>query len=96
MPVSRDGPSASAASAAATGADSLTSARSAVTGRIRPVPVTVSPTVAPSVQSAPNAASRSRICPAGCEVTAGQSAIVTAPPVTSAAARNGTALERSG
>jgi hypothetical protein len=36
------------------------------------------------------------ICTAGCEVTSGQSAIVTVPPVTTAAARNGTALERSG
>ncbi len=90
-----DGELASAASAASTGVSSATSRRSVVTPRIVPVPRTVIPS-APAAQSAPIAVSTSWICPAACMLCAGQSATVTLPPATRAAARNGAALDISG
>ena len=58
-------------------------------------PVTV--TLSPSRSTvAPNSGSRSSRSSPTCVVSAGQPGIVTLPPVTSAAARNGAALERSG
>src|SRR3954451_21214120 len=95
IPVNREGPSARAASAASTGASSLTSPRSATSGRITPVPVTCSPSAVRATSAPISASSRSSWAP-GWVVTTGQSRTVTRPPVTSAAARKGAALERSG
>ena len=60
-----------------------------------PDPVTVSPS-GPDETAPPIRVSTSRIASAGCSESDGQSLIVTEPPVTSAAARNGPALDRSG
>ena len=62
---------------------------------IRPVPEIVSPS-GPTEHRAPIRPSTSRIAPAACRLSRGQSGMVTVPPVTSAAARNGPALDRSG
>ena len=94
-PVKTEGDSATAAAAVSTGASSLTSHRSAVMPLIRPVPVMVSPST-PTSHRAPIRVSTSRIAPAACRLSRGQSPMVTVPPVTSAAARNGPALDRSG
>ena len=95
-PRSRDGESASAASAASTGVSSLTSDRSASRPCIVPVPRTVSPAVVEGHLAAHRgAAGRAAGRPAGwcCAASPGT---VTSPPVTSAAARNGAAPDRSG
>ena len=94
-PVNSDGDSATAATAVSTGASSLTSRRSAAMPWMRPVPVIVIPP-APNSHRAPIRVSTSRIGPAACRLSAGQSGIVIVPAVTSAAARNGPALDRSG
>ena len=94
-PVKTDGDSATAAAAVSTGVSSLTSRRSAVMPRTLPPPVTVSPS-APTSHRAPIRVSTSRIAPAACRLSRGQPGMVTVPPVTSAAARNGPALDRSG
>lgn len=62
---------------------------------IRPVPVKVSPRSVSS-QEPPIAVKISRSASPGWVVRSGQSGMVTRPPVTRAAARNGWALERSG
>ena len=95
IPVNSDGLSASAASAVSTGASSLMSRRSAVMPRIRPVP-RISRPLPVSWTAAPISSSTPRIWPAACRLTDGQPGIVTWPPVTTAAARNGAALDRSG
>src|SRR3954447_24566806 len=95
MPVSREGPSASAHSAASTGASSPTSPGSATSGRIPGPPVTCRPSPVRSTR-APIAVSSRSSCAPGWVVTSGQSRTLTPPPVTSAAARNGAALEISG
>jgi hypothetical protein len=94
-PVKTDGESAIAAAAVSTGASSLTSRKSAVMPQTRPPPRTVSPS-GPTEDRAPIRPSTSRIGPAACRLSRGQSGMVTVPPVTSAAARNGPALDRSG
>ena len=63
--------------------------------RTAPVPETVIPS-APASHRAPIRASTSRIGPAACRLSRGQPGTVSVPPVTSAAARNGPALDRSG
>ena len=93
----RDGASASAASAASTGVSSLTSRRSASSRAIVPGAGDASArrrrgvTVGAHARRAGRAARR----PAGWSPPA-SAARVTVPPVTSAAARNGAALDRSG
>src|SRR5206468_3167051 len=74
---------------------SLTSDRSASSPWMRPVPRTVSP-AASRVHRPPIAWSSGRSWSPGWVVAAGQPGTVTAPPVTSAAARNGAAPDRSG
>ena len=95
MPVIRLGPSAKTASAATTWANSPPIERSMSIPRITPVPLKVSPR-----------SSRTTSAPIFCRiqtnsfptwvVTAGQSGMVTEPPATMAAAKNGPALDRSG
>ena len=94
-PVKLDGPEASAATEVSGRHISGMSRRSASMPLIVPVPVTVSPS-APRETDAPIRVITSRIASAGCSDAAGQSRMVTEPPVTSAAARNGPALDRSG
>src|SRR6476469_6994453 len=89
------GESARAAMAATTGVSSLASCRSTSTPETSPVPVTVRPSRA-SDTSAPIASRMSRIASPACVVCCGHPGTVTRPPVTSAAARNGAALDRSG
>lgn len=62
---------------------------------IRPLPVKVSPRSVSS-QEPPMVVKISRSASPGCVVCSGQSGMVTRPPVTSAAARNGWAFDRSG
>ena len=49
-----------------------------------------------AVKVAPRASKTAIIVPAGCRLSAGQSRISTCPPVTTANAMNGAALDRSG
>ena len=63
---------------------------------MRPVPVKVRPRSRRARSCRPSRVKISRSASPGWVVRAGQSGIVTRPPVTSAAARNGAALERSG
>src|SRR5580693_7500064 len=94
-PVKVDGPEPSAATEVSGRQSSGTSRRSATIGLMTPDPVTVSP-AGPDETAPPIRVSTSRIASAGCSEFDGQSLTVTEPPVTSAAARNGPALDRSG
>ena len=95
MPRKVDGPVASAHNAAITGVSSPTSCKSTSMPLISDPPVTTKSV--PSRETvAPSFGSRLTSASPACVVCVGQSGIATDPPQTSAAARNGAALDKSG
>ena len=95
IPVIVLGDSARAARATSVGASSPPVDRSSSTPRMRPVPETVSRSPSRDT-SAPKRGSRSARSAPTWVVVSGQPEMVTLPPATRAAARNGAAFERSG
>ncbi len=95
MPCSREGAVASAQTAASTGASSPASCRSASRPPMVPVPCRSRPSASRLTSAPIRASSAGKAAPAW-EVRAGHPGIRTRPPVTTPAARNAAALDRSG